>query len=61
MGKYIQKKGEDMDNTTYDRYKDALDAAKDSGDKEMLEKIKARAIADHGSDEDVDLLFKYHT
>ena len=50
-----------MDNTTYDRYKDALDAAKDSGDKEVLEMIKARVVADHGSDEDVDLLFKYHT
>ena len=50
-----------MDKTTYDRYKDALDAAKSMDNKELVDQIKAQVIATHGTkDDDVDTLFKYH-
>lgn len=51
-----------MDIQTYDRYRDALEAAKDMDDKETLEKIKSRLVADYGpGEDDVETLFKYHT
>lgn len=50
-----------MDIQIYDRYKDALEAAKDLDDKETLEKIKSRLVADYGPDDDVETLIKYHT
>ena len=50
-----------MDNDKYSAYSDALDAAKDLHDKDLADAIKARIIAENGTnDEDVDTLLKYH-
>lgn len=51
-----------MDIQTYDRYKDALDTVGSTGDKDALDKIKAKLISEYGAnDDDVDTLLKYHT
>ena len=50
-----------MDTKKYEAYKDALEAAKNLDDKELISAITARAIAENGLDDDVELLIKYHT
>ena len=55
----IMKGGYDMDNKTYDAYRDALDAA--SGDRDLQKKILAQAIAEEGMSDHVKLLEEFHT
>ena len=50
-----------MDDKKYSAYSEAMEAAKDMHDKELLNAIKARVIAENGADdEDVKTLFDYH-
>lgn len=51
-----------MDMKTYDSYKEALQAASALKDKEMIQKIEARLVADYGADhEDVRTLKDLYT
>ncbi len=51
-----------MDLNTYNQFSEILDAASTmDDDNETLNKIKATIVAEHGLDDDVDSLFKYHT